>query len=158
MEPRMIYQGAARYPVTEVIIHTSATPPEWWHGKTVEQMRDMIDQWHRDQGWRGIGYHGVIAPDGSYAQGRKFTEIGAHVRERNRGTIGLCLIPARLTVSSQFLRTFEDYYTTAQYTALKGKIAAICAMTDIRRVSGHNDYTNMKTCPGFKVESEVWMP
>ena len=153
---QMIYQGP--YPVTEIVLHTSATPAEWWHGKTVEQMRDMIDQWHRDRGWRGIGYHGVFAPDGSFAAGRKFTDQGAHVKERNRGTLGFCLIPSRATVSSGHIKTFEDYYTPAQRDAVKRKIAAVAAMTDLRRVSGHNDYTDMKTCPGFQVISKEWMP
>lgn len=153
---RMIYQGD--YPVTEVILHTSATPPEWWHGKTVEQMRDMIDQWHRDRGWSGIGYHGICAPDGSWASGRPFTKQGAHVRERNRGTLGFCLIPSRALVSSSHIGRFEDYYTEAQREAVKAKIRAVSAMTDLRRVSGHNDFTDMKTCPGFKVVSQDWMP
>lgn len=152
----MIYQGKARYPVHEVILHTSATPPEWWHGKTVEQMRDMIDQWHRERGWRGIGYHLVIAPDGSTAQGRAFTEIGAHVKERNRGTIGICLIPSRAIVATGHLKTFDAYYTPAQRETVRAKIRALSAMTELRRVTGHNDYA-AKTCPGFEVKTEDWL-
>lgn len=41
----MIYQGKAKYPVREVILHTAATAGTWWRGKTVEQMRDEIDEW-----------------------------------------------------------------------------------------------------------------
>jgi hypothetical protein len=52
---------------------------------------------------------------------------------------------------------FEDYYTDAQRRALKAKIAEIAGMTDLRRVSGHNDWTTAKTCPGFKVRQEDWL-
>lgn len=152
-ERPMIYQG--EYPVTEIILHTSATGPEWWHGKTVEQMRDEIDRWHKQRGWRGIGYHGVFAPDGSFAAGRPFTQQGAHVKERNRGTLGFCLVPIR---EVDAIRRFDDYYTAAQRHAVRAKIRAVSEMTDLRRVSGHNSYTNLKTCPGFKVESEAWLP
>ena len=143
--------------VHEVIIHTTATGADWWKGKTAQQMVDEIRDWHKRQGWSDIGYHGLIAPDGSYAQGRAFTVQGAHVKERNRGTIGITLVPVA-DVDGHRIQTFERYYTAAQRQALKAKIRAISAMTRLDRVTGHNSYTNLKTCPGFYVESEDWMP
>lgn len=152
---RVIMQGD--YEVHEVILHTTATGADWWKGKTAEQMVAEVRKWHKAQGWRDIGYHGLIAPDGSYAQGRPFTQQGAHVKERNRGTIGLVLVPVA-DVDPHRVKRFEDYYTAAQKDALKRKIAAIGAMTRLDRVAGHNSYTTAKTCPGFYVDSADWMP
>lgn len=152
----MIYQGRAQYPVHEVDLHTTATAPDWWKGKTAEQMMAEIREWHIKWGWKREGYHGLVAPDGSWADGRPFTMIGAHIMERNRGTLGFTLVPIR-TVRTDRLGKFEDYYTEAQRQTVKRKIAAVAAMTQLKWVKGHNDYA-ARTCPGFKVEQEEWMP
>jgi len=152
----MIYQGKAQYRIREVILHTSATPGDWSKGKTVEQMRDEIRGWHKAQGWRDIGYHRVVAPDGSIAIGRSIHEIGAHVRERNRGTIGICMVPVRTHAG---VKTFETYFTPEQRKAVRNYLAELqdYAGGDIAWVTGHNDYTNQKECPGFKVRTEDWL-
>lgn len=149
----MIYQGKASYAVHEAILHTSATPGDWWKGKTVEHMRDEIDQWHRARGWRKVGYHRIFAPDGSIAVGRSLWEIGAHVKERNRGTVGLCMIPVR---THNGIRKFEDYFTEDQRKAVKAYLKELGDLTDLKWVTGHNDYAP-KECPGFKVRTEDWL-
>lgn len=149
----MIFQGKARYPVTEVILHTSATPGSWQEGKTADQMRDEFRRWHRAKGWRDIGYHRVFAPDGSMARGRSLWQIGAHVMGHNRGTIGLCMVPVK---TIEKMGAFEDFYTPAQREAVKAYIQEIVAIAGPVKVTGHNDYTDMKLCPGFKVKSEDW--
>lgn len=150
----MIYQGTKKYPVTEVVLHTSATTPNWARGKTAEEMRDEIRSWHvNDNGWRDIGYHRVIAPDGSIAVGRSLWEIGAHVQGHNRGTVGICLIPVNPVT---FIGSVEDFYTTAQIQATRDYLRDLSRLTDITKVSGHNDYAN-KLCPGFKVKTKDWL-
>ena len=71
----------------------------------------LIDHWHRERGWSGIGYHGVILNgwltsklynrhfDGIIESGRPFDddnlidpwETGAHTRGKNH-KIGVCMI------------------------------------------------------------------
>jgi hypothetical protein len=151
----MILQGNAKYQITEVILHTADTRAGWMKGRPVTAMRDEIDLWHRrDRGWRKIGYHAVIAPDGSRAPGRALGEIGAHVAERNRGTLGICLVPVRKVTG---IARFEDFYTPAQRLSLLELIEEWQAKTAIRWVTGHNDYA-AKLCPGFKVRDEDWLP
>ena len=152
--PRVLMQG--EHEVHEIVLHTTATGADWWKGKSAQQMVDEVRGWHKRQGWKDIGYHYLIAPDGSGAQGRPFTVQGSHVKERNRGTIGIVLVPVA-EVDPHRIRTFGDYYTDAQRWALKRKIRAISAMTRIDRVTGHNDFTRMKTCPGFYVKDEDWL-
>jgi hypothetical protein len=89
----MLYQGKARYPVTEIALHCADTRPEWMAGRPLIEKVADIRRWHIQQrGWRDIGYHWVIDHDGAFAPGRAETEIGAHVEGHNAGTIGICLL------------------------------------------------------------------
>ena len=149
----MIYQGKKRYPVHEVILHTSATPGHWHEGKSVEQIVSEIRGWHTSKGWRDIGYHRIIAPNGDIGMGRSLYDIGAHVRERNRGTIGVCLIPVR---THKGIKDFEDYFTQNQKDSLSNYLRDLGKLTKLKWVTGHNEYAN-KECPGFKVRTEDWL-
>lgn len=150
----MIYQGKARYPVHEAILHTAATQGGWHVGKTIEEMTAEIRRWHKDgNGWSDIGYHRVFGPDGAIGVGRPLWRIGAHVMERNRGTIGICMIPVR---THRGIAQFEDYFTEAQRAAVRNYIAELRSLTEIKWVTGHNDYAP-KECPGFKVKTEDWL-
>lgn len=148
----MIYQGSARHPVHEAIIHTSATPERWFNGKTNENIFNEIKRWHvEDNGWRDIGYHRVIMRDGEIWTGRSLYEVGAHVAGHNSGTVGICLIGAGTPVGKA-----SDHYTTKQRTALKQYLRELANLTDLQKVTGHNDYA-AKDCPGFKVNKTDWL-
>ncbi|TNE46861.1 MAG: hypothetical protein EP341_09575 [Sphingomonadales bacterium] len=149
----MIYQGSARYPVREAIIHCSATRPDWMEGAGAEAKRDEIDRWHKSHGWRGIGYHRVIDRDGKIAMGRSLYQVGAHVRGHNRGTVGICLIGAFGAAATD---DFSDHFTEAQRHALRGYLRDLARLTDLQKVTGHNDYA-AKGCPGFKVRKSDWL-
>lgn len=146
----MIYQGSARYPVTEIILHCADTRPEWMAGRPLAEKVAEIRRWHVQQrGWRDIGYHWVIDRDGNFAIGRRETEIGAHVEGHNRGTIGICLLGGYGASASD---PFGKNFTAAQAAAVKRLISVIKGRTAIEKVSGHNDYA-AKACPGFKVRN-----
>ena len=148
----MIYQGTARYPVTEIILHCADTRPEWMSGRPLAEKVAEIRRWHVQQRrWRNIGYHWVIDRDGAVAPGRPETEIGAHVEGHNRGTIGICLLGG---YGASVDGPFEKNFTAAQAAAAKRLIAEIKGRTAIRKVSGHNDYA-AKACPGFKVRTSA---
>jgi N-acetylmuramoyl-L-alanine amidase len=144
----MIYQGSARYPVTEIIIHCADTRPDWMAHRPIAEKAVEIRRWHVEQrGWRDIGYHWVIDRDGAVASGRAETDIGAHVEEHNRGTIGICLLGGYGASADD---PFEKNFTPQQAAALRRLIGEIKARSAIRKVSGHNDYA-AKACPGFRV-------
>lgn len=131
-------------PISEVIIHCSATP----EGKNFTA-RD-IDRWHKQRGWRGIGYHYVVLLDGTIQEGRPLRQIGAHVRGHNRGTIGICYIGG----VAKDGRTAKDTRTPAQKRAL----LEICKrltrkFPSIKKVTGHNQYA-AKACPSFDVRKD----
>lgn len=149
----MIYQGKARYPVTEIILHCADTRPDWMAGQSLAEKVAEIRRWHVEQrGWRDIGYHWVIDRDGTAAPGRPETEIGAHVEGHNRGTVGICLLGGYGASADDL---FEKNFTQAQAAAAKRLIAEIKARTAIRKVLGHNDYA-AKACPGFRVRSSAF--
>ena len=147
----MIYQGSARYPVDEIIVHCAATRPDWMSGNTFAQRFAEIRRWHvQDRGWNDLGYHHVIDRDGAIMAGRKETVIGAHTADqnKNRGTIGICLLGGHGSSEND---RFSQHFTPAQDAALRGLIASIGLRTQIKRVTGHQDYA-AKACPGFRVK------
>lgn len=144
----MIYQGSARYPVREIVVHCSATLPSWLDGHGLDAQVAEIRRWHvEDNGWSDIGYHWIIGRAGDMRAGRRETVIGAHVQERNRGTIGVCLIGGHGSAETD---KPERHFTDRQLTTLRQLIQAISMRTQITTVSGHNQYA-AKACPGFHV-------
>ena len=131
-------------PVNEIIWHCTATPEGRDH--TVAD----IDHWHKQRGWRGIGYHYVVYRDGSVHKGRPITEIGAHVGGKNTGTIG-CVYVGGMTKD---MKAPKDTRTAAQKTAML-KLTRDLAnkYPTIKKVSGHNEYA-AKACPSFNVQKD----
>jgi N-acetylmuramoyl-L-alanine amidase len=70
--------------IKKIYVHHSASPK-----KSTDASR--IRRWHIDRGWNDIGYHWVIEHDGKIAKGRQETTIGAHVKGKNRNSIGICV-------------------------------------------------------------------
>jgi N-acetylmuramoyl-L-alanine amidase len=71
--------------INKIFVHHSASSQQ-------NTTRDMIDQWHKDRGWTGVGYHYVIEADGSMMMGRPFAKVGAHVKGHNKNSIGICVV------------------------------------------------------------------
>lgn len=143
----MIRQGSAGHPVHEIIVHCSATRPNWMAGRPLAEKVAKIRSWHRAKGWRDIGYHWVIDRDGKVLAGRPEAQIGAHTIGRNSGTIGICLLGGYGSAETD---AFGANYTPRQDTTLRQMIDAIASRTVIERISGHNQYA-AKACPGFNI-------
>lgn len=96
--------------INEIIVHCSDS--EWGDAK-------IIDEWHKERKWKGIGYHYVICngfltycsyknkkrknkDDGILQTGRPIEEIGSHVKGRNSNSIGICLIGKKDFTDKQF--------------------------------------------------------
>ena len=71
--------------ITLIIIHCSATP----EGKSLSA--EACRQDHiRHRGFRDIGYHFYITRDGEIHPGRSLEKVGAHCRNHNTHSIGIC--------------------------------------------------------------------
>jgi len=136
-------------PINEIIIHATATRPEWWANKGIAAKVDEVRRWHvRDRGWRDIGYHFLIDRNGAVMGGRPLDQVGAHVQGKNTGTIGIALFGGHGSAETD---DFADHFTEAQDKALRKLIADLRKeYPAIRKVSGHNEYA-AKACPGFQV-------
>lgn len=134
--------------ISEIIVHCAATRPDWMQSQPLIAKVREIDSWHRGRGWSGIGYHYIIDRDGKVSDGRPLEMTGAHVKGRNTGTIGICLIGGHGSAETD---RFLDNYTPEQDTALRRLIADLRRkIPSISTVSGHNQYA-AKACPGFYV-------
>lgn len=135
--------------VDEVVVHCSATRPDWMEGASLAEKRAEIRRWHigAPNLWSDIGYHWLIDRDGKVIAGRKETDIGAHVGGHNTGKLGVCLIGGHGSNADDL---FPEHFTDAQDASLRQLLLGIGMRTRIRRVSGHNEYDN-KACPGFNV-------
>jgi N-acetylmuramoyl-L-alanine amidase len=136
--------------VDEIIIHCTATHPEWWADKNTDQKRDEIKRWHvAGNGWSDIGYHHLIDRDGTLIEGRPMNRDGAHTRGHNKGTIGVSLFGGHGSSEND---EFSDNFTPAQDAALRRYITQMKQIhPGIQKVSGHNEYA-AKACPGFNVK------
>lgn len=134
-------------PLNEIIVHCSATPPDWRGTQPLNFKVAEIRRWHvEDRGWSDIGYHYIIDRDGKVADGRPLDRVGAHVQGHNTGTVGVCLLGG---AGSSATDAFEDNFTPEQDRALRALIAQLQAKyPSIMKVSGHNQYA-AKACPGF---------
>lgn len=110
----------------------------------------IIDKWHRDRGFRCVGYHFVILNgcvvkskyksiyDGMVESGRDYDDSGAHVRGHNTDTIGICLIGN------------SGDFTSAQYLSLGGLICGLSKDFEIEDIKQHSDYDTKKPiCAGL---------
>ena len=69
------------------VIHCSATP------RSMDIGAKEIRLWHVDlNGWSDIGYHYIIRLDGTVEYGRPIERIGAHVKGRNKDSIGIVYV------------------------------------------------------------------
>lgn len=131
-----------------IIVHCSATPPDWLReGGTAYQV-SIIRKWHvQDRGWRDIGYHYVVGREGFTVLGRPIDQAGAHVRGHNADSVGVCLIGGHgASADDEFL----DHFTPDQDEELQRCIAMLRAEYGPLSLWGHNDFAN-KGCPGFRV-------
>jgi len=110
-----------------------------------------IDRWHRQKGWRKIGYHFVIKRDGTIEPGRGLTEIGAHAAGYNSVSIGICLVGG---VSEQDVKKAENNFTTPQMKALRYLLSNLLDISFPKaEVLGHRDLPGVaKDCPSFDVK------
>ena len=138
-------------PINEVIVHCSATRPQWMRDAGTAAKVAEIRRWHvQDNGWRDIGYHFVIDRDGTVARGRPVERTGAHTKGKNTGTIGVCLIGGHGSAATD---KFEEHFSWQQHKALGALLVDLRnQFPTITRVSGHNQYAQ-KACPGFNVPS-----
>lgn len=129
--------------ITLLIVHCSAVRPNQ------TSSAKEIDEWHRARGYpNGIGYHYVIRRDGSIEKGRPEEMIGAHVKDHNRHSIGICY-EGGLNAEGKP----EDTRTPEQRAILRALLEELHKSYPRALIVGHNTFS-AKACPCFRPEIE----
>ena len=126
--------------ITLIIVHCSANK-----AGSALRLAD-IDRYHRSLGWKGCGYHYVIPTDGTIEKGRDEAEVGAHCKNHNRHSIGVCYIGGLSADGKP-----EDTRTDAQRVALRKLLEALHREYPHALIVGHRDLNPRKACPCFDV-------
>lgn len=129
--------------VKNIIIHCSATPP----GRDIGAAE--IREWHKQRGFRDIGYHFVVRLDGTVETGRPLGEYGAHCLGKNESSIGICYVGG----VAEDCKTPADTRTAAQKKALDDLVAQLIFTFPWAMVYGHRDFA-AKACPSFDATDE----
>ena len=116
-----------------LIVHCSDTPDD------IDINARHIHKMHLDFGWDGIGYHKVILRSGKIENGRPEFWIGAHVKGKNKESLGVCLIGRNEFTKKQF-KSLENVLRKWKLSYPNAKIIGHCDIEDTR-----------KTCPNFDV-------
>ncbi len=130
--------------ITLIIVHCSANK-----AGSALRLAD-IDRYHRSLGWKGCGYHYVIPTDGTIEKGRPIEEIGAHCRNHNRHSIGVCYVGGLASDG----KTPTDTRTPQQRAALRKLLEQLHRKYPKALIVGHRDLDPRKACPCFDVVAE----
>lgn len=128
--------------IDKIIVHCTATP----EGRDVSVKE--IDLWHRQRGFKGVGYHYVIGLDGTVDVGRPISEIGAHCSGYNSHSVGVCYVGGLDKDGRP-----KDTRTTRQKSALIELLTALREQFPKARIFGHRDFA-AKACPCFDATKE----
>lgn len=129
--------------IDKIIIHCTATPAG--RETTVSQ----VTKWHKARGFRTIGYHYLIYPDGSVHVGRPESEVGAHCMGQNAHSIGVCYVGGL----DRETQKPKDTRTGAQREALRKLVAELKVRYPGATLHGHREFA-AKACPCFDVNKE----
>jgi N-acetyl-anhydromuramyl-L-alanine amidase AmpD len=129
--------------IKRLIIHCAATKPDMDIG--VEEIRE----WHKERGWKDIGYHFVIRRTGEIEKGRPVSQVGAHAKGHNLDSIGICLVGGIDEDGDA-----DANFTFEQYVALEQFVDEAEDYYGDLDVLGHRDLPGVaKACPCFDVTS-----
>ncbi len=145
-QPRSAWAGQAidtsnvepMEPIYRLTVHHSGNAEDAT-GDSKAQLR-QFERAHKGKGWACIGYHFIIARDGTVFEGRPLKFQGAHATGQNNvGNVGICL-----------MGNFDQRpVPKAQLDSLRSVLDRLRAQYGIDRseVEGHSHYKTTD-CPG----------
>ena len=108
------------------------------HAAAIICTAQQIDNWHKGNGWSGIGYHFFVRKDGTIYQGRPEWATGAHASGKNSESIGVC-------VEGNY--DVETNMPKLQKNALKELLAYLKGKYPTAGIKGHKE-VGATGCPG----------
>jgi N-acetylmuramoyl-L-alanine amidase len=106
-----------------------------------QSVESILRYWRENIGWKQVGYHRLIEPDGTIHKLADLEEITNGVKRHNSTSIHICYIGGE----------FEDDRTEAQKASILNCIyEAMEAIGYKVKIQGHRDFPNVsKSCPQF---------
>jgi len=106
-----------------------------------------INIWHKQRGFREIGYHYVIRENGTVEVGRNLNKIGAHTRGKNVNSVGIVLTGHN---------SLAWYPSNKQIVAARHLVSAIQDTYNIRdsEIYLHRELGNT-SCPGRLTKEQI---
>lgn len=128
-----------------IILHCTAT--KFDHDISVED----INIWHKARGFKMCGYHYLVKLDGTIEFGRPLDMVGAHCRGFNKHSVGIAYAGG-IDENKQSSNTMNE----VQEDSIFFLIESLAIVFGDLRLLGHNDLTDLKSCPNFNV-GEWWV-
>ena len=116
-------------PMKAIVIH---------HAMAVKASVYEVDDWHKDNGWKYIGYAEYIEKDGTVYLCRKDNVQAANYKY-NRDTYNICL-------EGDYNK--EANIPEEQFDALVNRIKSLKQKYPDAAIRMHRDYGNTESCPG----------
>lgn len=121
-----------------IVIHCTATS----QNATIESIKRY---WREKLGWKNVGYHYIVDPNGNVEQIADLQQITNGVRGYNHCSIHISYIGGRYT----------DDRTEKQKESIKKLVSDLQILFPEAIVQGHRDFPNVnKSCPRFEVTKE----
>jgi hypothetical protein len=128
----------------KIILHCSASK------NGVDYPVAQIKKDHLARGFRDIGYHFVIQPNGIVYTGRATNEPGAHCEGENHHSVGICLVGL-------------DKFTAAQFSALESVLDDLFMKYQTlghSEIYCHHQFDSAKkqgkTCPNIPINTLLY--
>lgn len=128
-----------RKTTSEIIIHCSAT---------IDGKPYSVQSMHKDHlknGWAGIGYNYIIDLDGNIWEGRPENKVGAHCKNHNSKSVGICYVGGLDKNKKP-----KDTRNTAQLESMEELCRYLHEKYPQATFHGHKEFEN-KACPCFDV-------
>ena len=123
--------------INQIIVHCTATRPDWWENKTINEQVKEVTRWHLDRGFSDNGYHFLISRSGEVVQGRPVEKSGAHAKSHNSDSIGISMFGG---FGSDADDLATEHFTPLQLAATYDLIRKLQGQYNIKNenVIGHN--------------------
>lgn len=131
--------------IKEIIVHCTATPEN--RDVTVADVR----RWHKERGFKDIGYHYLIKLDGTVCAGRPESQTGAHCKGHNAYSIGVAYAGGLDKAGKA-----KDTRTPMQKMALRSLLKTLLNKYPGARILGHRDTSPDLDKDGI-VEPDEWV-
>ena len=109
------------------------------HAEAVTCTAKQIHEWHKSNGWSGIGYHFFVRKNGEIYRGRPIWSLGAHVQGMNNCSIGIC--------AEGDYHNRDRVMPETQKQAIKELVTYLKGIYPEAKIVGHREIGD-SNCPG----------